>query len=308
MSRPTFRVAPEARSTPGFSREAGHLKIAPDPRSRIIEPDSREWMGLGMDMRLAGRPYLEMLIRSGRATLIMLPEPTATCKDKARVAGLSAESVVRTLCCRESFVDGGKMYLVVSTSGERLDLPGICSQHEELKFTELALARETLPSMRPGTCTPFVQKEEMEQVQMLMVQAPRKGTAEHLVDVSIGGTDYISHFMSLSLRYGDLISSLSDAFGEKMRVFTLFCEERLPGKIGEQLGLLGGNPRRPKRYAPMLRALRRLEGLVVGYGLDESGLGCVLSELHAVRERDGNALVREEAGRLAARLESRGKD
>ncbi|MEW6036033.1 MAG: hypothetical protein AB1529_05450 [Candidatus Micrarchaeota archaeon] len=306
MSRPTFRIAPEARSAPGFSRETGRLKLAPDARSRAIEPDSREWNGLGMDMRLAGRPYLEMLIRSGRATLVMLPEPTSTCKDKARVAGLSAESVVRTLCCRETFVDGGKVYLVVSTAGERLDLPEICSQHDDLRYTELALAREVLPSMRPGTCTPFVEGGEMEQVQMLMVQAPQGGAAGRLVDVSIGGTDYISHFMSLSLRYGDLIESLSDAFGEKMRTFTLFCEERLPGRIREQLGLLGGNPRRPKRYAPRLKALRRLEGLAGG--LDESGLGCVLAELHSVRERDGNALVREEAGRLASRLEARGKD
>lgn len=285
---------------PSLVSEAGRFKPASESKVRIIDPDSREWKDLCMGKRLDGIPFVESMIRSGRASLVLLPEPTQTCRQKAKLAKIDPESIVKTLCCREATNPEGRVFLVTSTSAGRMNLSDICGQTEELRYTELALSPQTLPSMAPGTCTPFVPTEDVSGVELFMVQTPESGLGDKMVDVSIGGTDTTSFCLSLSLRYNDLVGSLSSAYGEKVRFFSREGEsEQLPGRIEEQLRVLRGDPRHPKRYGPRLKAVRRLESILQDSKLDKMEKTLIISELNMV---DGHGRVMEEARRLALKL------
>jgi hypothetical protein len=284
-----------------MAKEARRFKPGPEQTARIIEPDSKEWRELCIGERFEGMEFVEKMIRGGTASLVILPEPTQTCREKARLAGIGLESIVKTLCCMEAIENGGRMFLVTSTSGKRINLSDICGQHEELRYTELALSPVTLPGMAPGTCTPFVPSKVLNEIEFLIVQAPEWGLGERVVDVSIGGTDRISFCLSVSVRYKDLICSLESAYGEKMRLFYSEREDApLPGRIEEQLRVMRGSPRHPKRYSPRLKAVKRLERLVEGSRLDDKERTLVISELRMVEDPTG--IVSAEAARLASKL------
>ncbi|HSB46692.1 MAG TPA: hypothetical protein VLD37_01660 [Candidatus Bilamarchaeum sp.] len=286
---------------PGISGEISRFKLQSE-RVRLVEPDSREWRSLAVGERLEGIPFVESMIRGGKAALALLPEPTRSCREKAKVAGIGMQNIVKTLCCMEMANPEGRLFLVTSTSAGRMNLTDICCQHEDLRYEGLVLAAKTLPSMAPGTCTPFVPDTDVAGVERFFVQAPEGGLGDRMVDVSIGGTDEIAFRLSVSLKYRELVSSLSDAYGEKMRLFSRDEEPdamRLPGRIEEQLRVLRGDPRHPKRYAPRLKAIKRLESLVESRSLGKMERALVISELHMT---EGEPRVVQEAAALASRM------
>src|SRR4030095_7379324 len=303
MSSPTsIRTTAAIADLPGFASEGRRLKIAPDSYSkgRTVVPDTALWKELKMGTSLSRVLLVEGLVRSGKASVVILPEPTSSCKEKAQAAGIPLESVIKTLCCKD---EGDKTFIVVATSNRRVDLPGLSRQHEEIDG--LSLAPETLPGMKSGTCTPFVSRENLANIAYLMVQAPSGGLEDRTVDVALGGTDEIAHRLSLSVRYADLITSLVDAYGERVKFFDTETKDILPSKIREPLKLLEGNPRRPKRYSPRLKAIKRIEKLAGAHDIGDEGMAAIISELAAVEDRDRSQLVREEARRVYSTLAAR---
>ncbi|MEW6722515.1 MAG: hypothetical protein AB1324_04590, partial [Candidatus Micrarchaeota archaeon] len=182
-----------------------------------------------------------------------------------------------------------------------IDLDGVSRQ--ALDYSTLRLAPRILPGMCEGTCTPLASREGLERVSLIILEDPDRGAGrlgDRCVDVSIGGTDELSRHLSITVKYRDLVDALIQEHGQKVR---LFCDcaspyEDVSGRVREQIKAARPNPRRPKRYGPRVKAIRRL-GELARQGLATERIAKELETLHLA---DGNESVRKEAGHVLARM------
>ena len=195
---------------------------------RTIIPDSGEWHSLGMSRRLAIAPFLETLIRTGRARLVYTEERTSTCEEKAQAAGISVESTVKALYCKDMY--SGSIYALVVSGKGRVGLSSALSGVESLDYTpalELCAADELPHGMEFGTCSAFISPEALEGVAMVAIEDPgtpirgRKGKptgrtlGELEADFSIGGTDEKAHHLSVRMGYSEFADALMAEYGGK---------------------------------------------------------------------------------------------
>lgn len=217
----------------GFVEEAKGFKADPDaaPKVREIAPDSVEWNELHIRRRLEIAPFLETLIREGKARLVFTEERTSTCEEKAAAAGIPIESTVKAVYCRDMF-SPDDMFVIVASGKGRISLGGILSEVEVHEYAQLEMAGATdLPKgMEFGTCTPFVSPEILERLSLVAIESPetelkRKGKpfarlGELEADFSIGGVDSTAHHLSVRMNYAEFVEALVAQYGGKAAVIS----------------------------------------------------------------------------------------
>jgi prolyl-tRNA editing enzyme YbaK/EbsC (Cys-tRNA(Pro) deacylase) len=220
-------TSPERRP---LREEVKHLAPVSDRLGAVktIAPGSAEWQRLGVDRRLEIAPFLETLIRTGRARLVYTEERTSTCEEKAQAAGISVESTVKALFCKDIY--SGSIYALVVSGKGRVNLGSALSGVETLDFTpglELCAAQELPHGMEFGTCSAFISPKALEGVAMVAIEDPatpvrgKKGkpTGQTLgdleADLSIGGTDETAHHLSVRMKYSDFAGALMEQYGDK---------------------------------------------------------------------------------------------
>jgi hypothetical protein len=225
MSQSLALRATSAAETRPLRREASHFKMPPDSqfRTRTVAPDSVEWNEFGISKRLAHAPYLEPLVRSGKASIAFCESATSTCEEKALAAGLHPDSVIKAIHAREVFSD--ERHIVVASGPRRIRLSSVLS--EACEGSSIKVAEDTPPGMAHGTCTPFVSDGVAASLTFIGVESPhakRTGKKGRVLgtlgdieaDVSIGGTDELAHRLSIRMRYADFVDALKAAYGDKV--------------------------------------------------------------------------------------------
>ncbi len=216
-----------------FTDEAQRFKAAPEPAAKVrdIAPDSVEWNELHIHKRLEIAPFLETLIRDGRARLVYTEERTSTCEEKAAAAGIPIEATVKAVFCRDMF-SPDDMFVIVASGKGRISLGGILSSVEVHEYAQLEMAgAEDLPKgMEFGTCTPFLSPEILSRLSLVAIESPdtelkRKGKPFAVLggleaDFSIGGVDSTAHHLSVRMNYADFVSALVAEYGEKAAVIS----------------------------------------------------------------------------------------
>lgn len=217
----------------GFMDEAKGFKAAPDQVARVrdIAPDSVEWNELHMHRRLEIAPFLETLIREGRARLVFTEEHTSTCEEKAEAAGIPVEATVKAVYCKDVF-SPDDMFVIVASGKGRISLGGILSGVEVHEYAQLEMAGagDIPKGMEFGTCTPFLSPQILERLSLVAIESPetelkRKGKpfarlGELEADFSIGGVDSTAHHLSVRMRYADFVEALRAQYGEKAAVIS----------------------------------------------------------------------------------------
>jgi hypothetical protein len=227
MEEPLTRITTTlGQSKPGFRIESKGFKPSSESISsvRTIAPDSTEWQELHVSKRLEIAPFLESLIRSGRARLVFTSEFTSTCEEKAAAAGIPVESTIKAIYCSDVF-SKEKFILVVSGKG-KIVLSGALSEVHDYAQLEMSKQEELPAGMQFGTCTPFISPEILGSIEMVALEDPAAkinnkkwklsctlGDCE--ADFSIGGVDSISHHLSVRMRYGDFVEALVSEYGDK---------------------------------------------------------------------------------------------
>lgn len=220
---PAVRTA-SVESRP-IGRESSRFKAGPDmlSRSRTIIPDSSDWCGFEMGRRLAHAPYLERLIRMGKASVSYCEVATSTCEEKAAAAGLHPDSVIKAIYAQEVF--GDERHIIVASGPRRIRLSSVLSDASE--GSSIKVADGTPEGMAHGTCTPFVSDAVAATLTFIGVESPlaeRKGKRGRVLgklgdieaDISIGGTDDLAHRLSLRMMYSDFADALKAAYGDKV--------------------------------------------------------------------------------------------
>ncbi len=213
----------------GFREEAKGFKPPSEGRQmvRAVAPDSVEWQELHMSRRLEIAPFLETLIRGGRAKLVYTEEFTSTCEEKAAAAGIPVEATVKAVFCKDMF-SPDDLFVIVASGKGRISLGGILSEVHEYAQLEMAKAEDLPGGMEFGTCTPFVSPAILERLTLVAIESPktelkRKGRTVAVLgdleaDFSIGGTDSTSHHLSVRMRYADFVDALRTEYGDKAAV------------------------------------------------------------------------------------------
>ena len=211
----------------GFKDEAAGFKPAPDLcGSTLILPDSVHWHELHMDRRLEIAPFLDSLLREGRAQLVFTPEFTSTCEEKAAAAGIPLEATVKAVFCKDFYSPDDRFVVVASGKG-RLSFSGLALPGD-YEFSQLETARaEDLPhGMQFGTCSPFISDEILKKIALVVIEDPetelrgKKGKVTGKLgdlegDYSIGGVDSIAHHLSVRMNYREFAGALRERYGEK---------------------------------------------------------------------------------------------
>jgi hypothetical protein len=208
-----------------LKREASPFKIAQDvqPRTRTIAPDSADWQEFSVSQRLAGVPFLESLIRTGRARLVFCETATSTSEEKAAASGIHPDGVVKTIYAKEVF--GDERYLIVATGTRRIRLGGVLA--DAVDGSSVGMSEGIPAGMVHGTCTPFVSESVAESLALIAIESPdamrvgKKGrqlgrVGDLEADFSIGGTDSLAHHLSVRMVYSDFACALREAYGEKV--------------------------------------------------------------------------------------------
>ncbi|MDD5340350.1 MAG: hypothetical protein PHV13_03810 [Candidatus ainarchaeum sp.] len=176
-----------------------------------------EWHSLGMDKRLEGVPHLASLIRDGRAAVVYHDEATSTVAQKSRASGMAAESVLRVLCCENTF-DGDEKFLVAATGAGKIRLTGLLSAVAGHEFVQLRPAEKLPAGMAHGTCTPFASAEALAGIALIVMEPPHEGLKGREVDIALGGTDEVARHLAVRMRYGDLVDAMTAAHPGKVHV------------------------------------------------------------------------------------------
>jgi hypothetical protein len=227
MEEPLTRITTRTEQPkPGFRIESKVFKPPSESISgvRTIAPDSADWQELGIGKRLGIAPFLETLIRSGRARLVFTSEFTSTCEEKAAAAGIPVESTIKAIYCSDVF-SKEKFILVVSGKG-KVVLSGALSEVHDYAQLEMSRQEELPAGMQFGTCTPFVSPGILGSIEMVALEDPatkiknKKGKPTGTLgdceaDISIGGVDSTSHHLSVRMRYGDFVEALVSEYGDK---------------------------------------------------------------------------------------------
>jgi len=219
-------LQPDARPS---QRGASAFKMPSETHSKThtVAPDSMEWGELRMSRRLAHAPYLEGLVRSGKASVVYCESPTSTCDEKAIAAGLHPDSVIKAIFAQEVF--GQERHLIVASGPRRIRLSSLLSEASE--GSSIKVADGTPEGMTHGTCTPFVSDAAASSLTFIGVESPaseRKGKKGRVLgilgeleaDISIGGTDALSHHLSIRMKYSDFVDALKAAYGDKVVLLT----------------------------------------------------------------------------------------
>jgi hypothetical protein len=211
-----------------FREEPGLFKPMPESNSRVrtIVPDSVDWQELHAGRRLAIAPFLETLIREGRARLVFTEEFTSTCEEKAAAAGIPVEATVKAIFCRDMYSPDDRFVVVASGKGRLSLSSGILPGEHEYSQLEMCKADEIPAGMEFGTCSAFVSKEMLSGIALVAIEDPetelkgKKGKSLGKLgdlegDFSIGGTDSIAHHLSIRMNYREFAEALLGEYGEK---------------------------------------------------------------------------------------------
>lgn len=179
------------------------------PKEFLEEPAMAVFIKLAV-----GREYLIDAVLSGKAEVLFHDRYTSSCEDKAEVAGIRQENVLKVVF----FEHGSKLYCIALPDEGDVDkkelfpkLLGISRSAAK----NISLAKKLPEGMSYGTCTPFFTGSSIDEVEMVMLaDVDRK----RMVDVSIGGQNTESRKVSLKMRYGDVFDMLSGEFGDKVRI------------------------------------------------------------------------------------------
>jgi prolyl-tRNA editing enzyme YbaK/EbsC (Cys-tRNA(Pro) deacylase) len=228
--KPPSRITAGLRIDAPGPFKAGGLKALPDSESRVrtIAPDSVDWNELRMGRRLQIAPFLEDLIRQGRARLVFNKDATSTCEEKAAAAGIPVESTVKAMYCKDMYTD--ERFVIAASGKGRISLIGILNDVHDYAQLQTCGAEELPSGMQFGTCSPFVSKEILDKLEMVAIEDPKTeikrkgrtlGTLGELEgDFSIGGVDSISHHLSVRMNYADFAAALTAEYGDKARVIS----------------------------------------------------------------------------------------
>jgi hypothetical protein len=214
----------------GFHKEAGGFTPLHEQHSgkvRPIAPSSHEWKMFDMDSRIGSMPILGSMIACRKAEVVFCEIATSTCDEKAKAAGIHSDHIVKAILFKEVF--GSERYLIVATGKGKLKTSGLLSAHAI--DAQIEPSHELPSCMKHGTCTPFIPLQVLEGIEFIAVESPdiqRKGKKGRTigrigdieVDVAIGGTDQLSHHLSVRMRYEDLVIALQEAYGEKVKILS----------------------------------------------------------------------------------------
>lgn len=171
------------------------------------------------------------MLRSGRARLVFTEEFTSTCEEKAAAAGITVEATVKAVYCRDAYAPDDRFVVVASGKGRiALSSSMLPGEHEYTQL-EMAKAEDLPPGMQFGTCTPFVSEEIRSGLALVAIEDPEtelKGKKGRILgrlgdleaDFSIGGTDSISHHLSVRMNYREFAQALLAEYGEKAVVIS----------------------------------------------------------------------------------------
>ncbi len=135
--------------------------------------------------------------------------------------------MIKAIYAKEVF--GDEHYIIVASGPRRIRLASVLSDAYE--GSSIKVADDVPAGMTHGTCTPFVSEEAAGSLTFIGVESPlseRKGKKGRVLgilgeleaDISIGGTDGMSHHLSIRMRYSDFVDALKAAYGDKVVLLT----------------------------------------------------------------------------------------
>lgn len=233
MDSRTLRL--DLRPYQASPRSAPHLAIPPTEtdRSRTITIGSVTWQELGIEARL---PKWLVQMVEGKKCRVVFTEgvtPTTTVGDKARIAGIEPERILKTLIVKDRYGERG-VFMVVAVGQRTIRLREMAAELGTLRpesgideDTGLGISEKIPSGMVAGTCTPFLDENAARKIGFMVLESPdarvvgkkgkdsgRLGSLE--VDVSIGGTDDAAHSLSIRIRYDDLFGALCAQYPDKI--------------------------------------------------------------------------------------------
>lgn len=163
------------------------------------------------------RPYLLAAHGSGVLELQRHAAPSTTCAEKGSLTGLDQHLVIKTVF----FELRDKVYGVMCYGDLVLDSTQLFAKTLGISRNQAKRARlaRCLPSgMQPGTCTPFLTPDNLQEVEHLFLAS---ADTQDWVNVSLGGTASDSKMYSARIRYEDLLALVHSACGTRCSVVDL---------------------------------------------------------------------------------------
>lgn len=184
-------------------------------QARRFPPGLLEEPAMAVFVKLAGeREYLLDAVLSGKAEVKFHDRYTSSCEDKAEVAGIERENVLKVVF----FEHESKVYCVALPDEGDIDRKELFTKLLGISKTaakNIGMAKKLPEGMSYGTCTPFFTPENIDEVSMVLLASAEP---QRIVDVSLGGANTESRKCSLQMRYRDIIQMLTDEFGDKVQI------------------------------------------------------------------------------------------